>query len=275
MRTCSTPAAPRRPAPRSASSPARCPDGGLLISASRLVEFNVRAHDPARARACSGSTSRRRRRRSACSPARSRATRSTGAPTSRRGTATATPAASRRSSSTRCFELPDGPVTGWLHILSFTDRDAAAVALRREGRAAVPRVSERADALLRVVRAGAPPAALARDPRPVRAARLRGDAPADAGRARRPVLRGVPRALPRSRGARRRARRATCSRRGAGSATTAARSRCRPRRAVVAEHGWPDDLTALPGVGPVHRRRGRLVRLGRAARRRRRQRRAA
>jgi hypothetical protein len=25
------------------------------------------------------------------------------------------------------FELPDGPVTGWLHILSFTDRDAAAV----------------------------------------------------------------------------------------------------------------------------------------------------
>ena len=25
------------------------------------------------------------------------------------------------------FELPDGHVTGWLHILSFTDRDAAAV----------------------------------------------------------------------------------------------------------------------------------------------------
>ena len=25
------------------------------------------------------------------------------------------------------FELPDGPVTGWLQILSFTDRDAAAV----------------------------------------------------------------------------------------------------------------------------------------------------
>ena len=25
------------------------------------------------------------------------------------------------------FELPDGPVTAWLHILSFTDRDAAAV----------------------------------------------------------------------------------------------------------------------------------------------------
>ena len=25
------------------------------------------------------------------------------------------------------FELPDGPLAGWLHILSFTDRDAAAV----------------------------------------------------------------------------------------------------------------------------------------------------
>ena len=25
------------------------------------------------------------------------------------------------------FDLPDGPLTGWLHILSFTDRDAAAV----------------------------------------------------------------------------------------------------------------------------------------------------
>jgi len=25
------------------------------------------------------------------------------------------------------FELPDGPLTGWLHILSFTDRDAGAV----------------------------------------------------------------------------------------------------------------------------------------------------
>jgi len=25
------------------------------------------------------------------------------------------------------FELPDGPLTAWLHILSFTDRDAAAV----------------------------------------------------------------------------------------------------------------------------------------------------
>jgi hypothetical protein len=25
------------------------------------------------------------------------------------------------------FDLPDGPLTGWLHILSFNDRDAAAV----------------------------------------------------------------------------------------------------------------------------------------------------
>ena len=30
---------------------------------------------------------------------------------------------------------------------------------------------------------------------------------------------------------------------------------------VVAEHGWPDDLTELPGVGPVHRRGGRQLRV--------------
>ncbi len=42
-------------------------------------------------------------------------------------------------------------------------------------------------------------------------------------------------------------------------------------RAVVAG-GWPADLTALPGVGAVHRRRRGRVRLGRAAGRRRRQR---
>ena len=29
---------------------------------------------------------------------------------------------------------------------------------------------------------------------------------------------------------------------------------------VVAERGWPDDLTELPGVGPLHRRRCRLLR---------------
>ncbi len=28
----------------------------------------------------------------------------------------------------------------------------------------------------------------------------------------------------------------------------------------VAEHGWPEDLTELPGVGPLHRGRGRLLR---------------
>ena len=38
--------------------------------------------------------------------------------------------------------------------------------------------------------------------------------------------------------------------RGAGSATTAARWRCSRRRRVVAERGWPADLTELPGVGP-------------------------
>ena len=56
------------------------------------------------------------------------------------------------------FELPDGPLTCWLHILSFTDRDAAAVhfvakagaagarALRATRRRATPRASRRARA---------------------------------------------------------------------------------------------------------------------------------
>ena len=33
---------------------------------------------------------------------------------------------------------------------------------------------------------------------------------------------------------------------------------------AVAARGWPADLTELPGRRPVHRRRGRVVRLGRA-----------
>ena len=111
------------------------------------------------------------------------------------------------------------------------------------------RVSFDADALLRLVRARAAPAAVALHARPVRAAGLRGDAPADPGGARGAVLRGVPGALPGPGGARRRAGRRTCSPPGAGSATTAARSRCSAPRARVAEHGWPEDLTELPGVG--------------------------
>ena len=43
---------------------------------------------------------------------------------------------------------------------------------------------------------------------------------------------------------------ATCSRSGAGSATTAGRSRCSAAARVVARDGWPEDLTELPGVGP-------------------------
>src|SRR4051794_29336809 len=48
-----------------------------------------------------------------------------------------------------------------------------------------------------LVRACPPAAPLAVDPRPVRAARERGDAPADPGAARRPVLRALARALSR------------------------------------------------------------------------------
>ena len=91
--------------------------------------------------------------------------------------------------------------------------------------------------------------AVAADARPVRDPRQRGDAAADAGRARHPALRALARALADGRRARGRAggRR---DRRVAGARLQPARGQPAPRGAHVAEHGWPDDLTELPGVGP-------------------------
>ena len=124
MTTCSIPDLRRRG--RSFGQLAcALPEGGLLISASRLVEFNVRATillAPGLFRL----DLTPRRRRWACSPGRSAVTRCTGARSSRPGTATATPAGSRRWSCTGCSSSRR-PARGWLHILSFTDRDAAAV----------------------------------------------------------------------------------------------------------------------------------------------------
>ena len=102
------------------------PEGGLLVSASRLVEFNVRAPiliapglfrlDLTPQEETLGVLTR-----PLCShPIHWRADQSTWdgyrdagavAPLELHG----------------LFELPDGPLTCWLHILSFTDRDAAAV----------------------------------------------------------------------------------------------------------------------------------------------------
>jgi hypothetical protein len=102
------------------------PDGGLLISSARLVEFNVRAPillapglfrlDLTPQEETLGVLTRPL----SAHPTHWRADQSTWdgyrdaeetAPLELHG----------------LFELPDGPVSGWLHILSFTDRDAAAV----------------------------------------------------------------------------------------------------------------------------------------------------
>ena len=117
---------------------------------------------------------------------------------------------------------------------------------------------------------------VAPDARPVRDPRLGGDAAADAGRrascratwngssAGRPSRRSPPR------------RRLTSSRRGAGSGTTAVRSTCTgaPRRSsrAAAFRGEPGELRKLPGIGPVHRRGDRLLRIRRPDRRSRHQR---
>jgi hypothetical protein len=102
------------------------PDGGLLISAARLVEFNVRATillapglfrlDLTPQEETLGVLTRPL----SGHPVHWRADQSTWdgyrdaggvAPLELHG----------------LFDMPDGPLAGWLHILSFTDRDAAAV----------------------------------------------------------------------------------------------------------------------------------------------------
>ena len=64
-----------------------------------------------------------------------------------------------------------------------------------------------------------------------------------------PRWHALARALADRRGARRRVARRR-DRRVAGARLQPARRQPAPRGARVAEHGWPDDLTELPGVGP-------------------------
>ena len=88
-----------------------------------------------------------------------------------------------------------------------------------------------------------------RETRILRHSRERGDAAADAGRPCHPALRRVARALADGRGARLGV---------PGEVIVAWQGLGYNRRAInlhraarhVAEHGWPDDLTELPGVGP-------------------------
>jgi hypothetical protein len=102
------------------------PQGGLLISASRLVEFNVRATiliapglfrlDLTPQEETLGVLTRPLTDH----PVHWRAEQSTW--DGYRDAAGVAPLELHA-----LWQLPDGPVAGWLHILSFTDRDAAAV----------------------------------------------------------------------------------------------------------------------------------------------------
>jgi hypothetical protein len=102
------------------------PGGGLLISASRLVEFNVRATillapglfrlDLTPQEETLGVLTRPL----TSHPVHWRADQSTW--DGYRDAGGVAPLELHA-----LFDLPDGPLAGWLHILSFTDRDAAAV----------------------------------------------------------------------------------------------------------------------------------------------------
>ena len=104
----------------------RLPDGGLLISAARLVEFNVRApillapglfrldHTPQE------ETLGVMTRPLSDHPVNWRADQSTW--DGYRDAGGVSPLELNA-----LFTLPDGPLVAWVHILSFTDRDAAAV----------------------------------------------------------------------------------------------------------------------------------------------------
>ena len=122
------------------------------------------------------------------------------------------------------------------------------------------------DRAARLVREGQAPAAVAGDARSLRAARLRGDAPADPGRAGHPVLQAFsgrfpdPAALadaPAARGA------APVERPRLQPPRARAPARGRARRGARLA-GGPDRAA---GRRPVHRRGGRLVRLGPPGRR--------
>jgi hypothetical protein len=104
----------------------RLPDGGLLLSAARLVEFNVRAPillAPGLFRldlTPQEETLGVMTRPLTDHPVQWRADQSTWD-----GYRDAGGVAPLELNA--LFTLPDGPLVAWIHILSFTDRDAAAV----------------------------------------------------------------------------------------------------------------------------------------------------
>ena len=111
-----------------------------------------------------------------------------------------------------------------------------------------------------VVRAEQAPTPLARDARSLRHPRLGGDAAADPGRSRDLALaRGSSAGRPQQALAAAIAGRR--DRRVAGARLQPAGASIAPRRERIAANGWPEDLTELPGRRPVHRRRGRQLRI--------------
>ena len=124
--------------------------------------------------------------------------------------------------------------------------------MRHAGRCAVlRRDGGRSDlAAAALVRARAPRPAVAAHPRPLRDPRLGGHAPADAGRAGGPALRGVAGALAHRRRAGGGGAARTCCASGSASATTAARCACGRRRGWWRATAGRQRLQELPGVGP-------------------------
>ena len=86
--------------------------------------------------------------------------------------------------------------------------------------------------------------------RPVRDPRLRGDAPADAGQPRRAALSRPGSSAGPTSDALAAASPAEVIREWQGLGYNRRGAEPAPGRRDVAEHGWPDDLTELPGVGP-------------------------
>ena len=240
------------------------PGGGLLITASRLVEFGARATillapglfrlDFTPQEETLGLYPK------ALGPGRP-----SGTPTSRPGTATATRRARRRSSSrarsrTAC--------EAWIHVLSFTERDALAThfvakAEIRPSGVVAERGRLTCAALTWYERVRRPlPWRATRDPYALLVSEVMlqqtqalrvvpyyerwlerfPDAGALAEAPARDVL-------------------ALWSGLGYNRRALALQNAA---RVVVAEDGWPADLTALPGRRPVHGGRGRVVRVGRA-----------
>ena len=157
------------------------------------------------------------------------------------------------------FDLPGGPVLAWVHVLSFTDRDASAAHFVAKAELGPAPEGGRQGA--RRTAADEPGPLLdwyerVKRPLPWRATRdpyalLVSEVMLQQTQAARvvPYYEAFLRRFP-DPSALAAAPTGTCSPTGAGSATTAARSSSSAPPAHVAAHGWPEDLTTLPGVGP-------------------------